>query len=80
MEIYDYFESLQRGIQQNHVIGFLEDPVLIQAWDDHTGLFRARVFFWDTLASGLADVDLPVSHGRRDAGSRPRCRRHYAWS
>ena len=47
MEIYDYFESLQRGIRQNHAIGFLEDPVLMQAWDDFTGLFRARVFFWD---------------------------------
>lgn len=46
MDIFDYFESLRRGIQQNHTIGFLEEPALLQAFDDHRGLFRARVFFW----------------------------------
>ncbi len=48
MDIFEYFESLRRGIQQNHTIGFLEEPVLMQAFDDYRGLFRARVFFWDS--------------------------------
>jgi hypothetical protein len=47
MDIFDYFESLQRSIRQNHAIGFLEDPVIAQAFDVYRGLFRARVFFWD---------------------------------
>ncbi|MFQ5343858.1 MAG: DUF6516 family protein [Anaerolineae bacterium] len=47
MEIFDYFESLRRSIQQNPTIGFVEDPVIMQAFDAYRGLFRARVFFWD---------------------------------
>ncbi len=46
MDILDYFESLRRSIQQNRAIGFLQEPVM-QAFDDHRGLFRARIFFWD---------------------------------
>jgi len=47
MDIFDYFESLRRSIQQNRTIGFLEEPALMQAFDEHRGLFRARIFFWD---------------------------------
>ena len=47
MDIFDYFESLQRSIQQNRTIGFLEEPALMQTFDEHRGLFRARIFFWD---------------------------------
>ncbi len=47
MDILDYFESLRRSIQQNRSIGFLEEPALMQAFDDYRGLFRARIFFWD---------------------------------
>lgn len=47
MDIFDYFESLQRSIQQNRAIGFLEEPALMQAFDEHRSLFRARIFFWD---------------------------------
>lgn len=47
MDIFDYFESLQRSIQQNRAISFLEEPTLMQAFDKHRGLFRARIFFWD---------------------------------
>jgi hypothetical protein len=33
MDIFDYFESLRRSIQQNRAIGFLEEPALMQAFD-----------------------------------------------
>ena len=46
MDIFGYFESLQRSIQQNHALCFLQEPVM-RAFDDHRGLFRARIFFWD---------------------------------
>jgi len=47
IDIFDYFESLRRSIQRHRAIGFLEEPVLVQAFDEHRGLFRAQVFFWD---------------------------------
>jgi hypothetical protein len=47
MDIFDYFESLRRSIQKNRAISFLEEPVIMQAFDEYRGLFRARVFFWD---------------------------------
>ena len=62
MDIFDYFESLRRGIQQNHTIGFLEEPALLQAFDDHRGLFRARVFFWDTSHLTIDEV-IDTEHG-----------------
>ena len=56
MNIADYFESLQRSIRQNHVIGFLESPALMQAFDDYRGLFRARVYFWDGSTLTIDEV------------------------
>ncbi|MBI5292011.1 MAG: hypothetical protein HY872_09060 [Chloroflexi bacterium] len=56
MDILDYFESLRRGIQQNHSIGSIEEPVLMQAFDDCRGLFRARVFFWDNSHLTIDEV------------------------
>ena len=47
MDIFDYFQSLRRSIRQNRTIGFLKEPVLVQAFDEYRGLFRARIFFWD---------------------------------
>jgi len=47
MTIFDYFETVQRSLRQNHAIGFLEPPALTQAFDDYRGLFRAHIFFWD---------------------------------
>lgn len=29
MDIFDYFESLRRSVQQNQAIGFVEHPVII---------------------------------------------------
>ncbi len=46
MNILDYFESLQRSIQQNSAISFAEEPTA-QAFDLYRGLFRVRVSFWD---------------------------------
>lgn len=47
MNIFDYFESLRRSLTQNPDISFIEDPVELQAFNEHYGLFRARVYFWD---------------------------------
>lgn len=56
MDIFDYFESLRRSIRQNRVIGFLEQPALMQAFDEHRGLFRARIFFWDDSCLTVDEV------------------------
>jgi len=56
MDIFDYFESLQCSLQQNHAIGFLEEPALMQAFDEHRGLFRARIFFWDGSCLTIDEV------------------------
>ena len=40
-------DGLRRSLQQNPNISFLQEPVELQAFDDHYGLFRARVYFWD---------------------------------
>lgn len=47
MDIFEYFEGLRRSLQQNHTIGFIEEPALMRAYGNHYGLFQARVFFWD---------------------------------
>ena len=63
MDIFDYFEGLRRGIQQNHTIGFLEEPALAQAFDEYRGLFRARVFFWDGSSLTIDEViDTELGH------------------
>jgi len=56
MYIHDYFDSLQRGIWKNRKIGFLERPVLCKAFDDHHGLFKGSVFFWDSSRLTIEEV------------------------
>lgn len=56
MTIFDYFESLQRGIQQNHSIVSIEEPITAQAFDIYRGLFRARATFWDGSFLTLDEV------------------------
>jgi hypothetical protein len=56
MNILDYFASLQRSIRQNRTIGFLEEPALMQAFDDYRGLFRVRIFFWDRSCLAIDQV------------------------
>jgi hypothetical protein len=56
MDIFDYFESVRRSIQQNRTIGFLEEPALMQAFDEHRGLFRARIFFWDGSCLAIDEI------------------------
>ncbi len=47
MDIYDYLDSLRRAIEHNPTIIAISDTIVMQVFDDHSGLFRARVFFWD---------------------------------
>lgn len=56
MQIYDYFASVERGIRENRKIGFLVQPVLALAFDEHHGLFRANVYFWDGSQLTLEEV------------------------
>lgn len=56
MYIHDYFDSLQHGIWKNRKIGFLERPVLCKAFDDHHGLFKGSVFFWDGSRLTMKEV------------------------
>ena len=48
MTIDDYFASIERGLRQNVEAGKVERPVTCLASDDHDGLIRCRVVFWDT--------------------------------
>ena len=47
MNISDYFSSLERSLTRNLRIGSPESPIVCLASDDHNGLVRCRVFFWD---------------------------------
>jgi len=45
--IDDYFAAMERGLRQNVNIGTVEEPITCLASDEHNGLIRCRVFFWD---------------------------------
>jgi hypothetical protein len=47
MNIFDYFESLRRSIQQNRSVVSVEEPITAQAFDQYRRLFRVRVSFWN---------------------------------
>ncbi len=47
MKIDDYFGSFDRGIRKNHLIGKIDDPIILLTSDDFNGLIRCRVTFWD---------------------------------
>jgi hypothetical protein len=54
--IDDYFASLERGLVQNPLVSHLEEPFNCLASDDHNGLVRGRVFFWDSSFLDLYEV------------------------
>lgn len=47
MKIGDYFVSLERSLRQNDSISSLEEPLVRSTSDDHNGLLKVRVWFWD---------------------------------
>jgi hypothetical protein len=47
MNIDEYFASLERSLTRNSLVSRLEEPFTCLASDDHNGLVRGRVFFWD---------------------------------
>jgi hypothetical protein len=47
VNIYDYFSSMERSLRSNVRIGAVEEPLICLASDDHNGLIRCRVHFWD---------------------------------
>jgi hypothetical protein len=56
MDIYDYFDGLQRGLRRYRTIGFFEGSVLAQAFEAHSGMFRARFVFWDSSHLTIDEV------------------------
>ncbi len=56
MSVYEYFESVQRGIKQDRKIGYLEEPVMVEFFDAHRGSFYCRVFFWDGSRLTIAET------------------------
>jgi len=54
--IDDYFASLERNLVQSPLVSRLEDPFTCLASDDHNGLVRGRVFFWDDSYLVLYEV------------------------
>lgn len=56
MIIDDYFAAIERGLRQNVRIGSIEEPIMCLASDDHNGLLRCRVFFWDGSYLDLYEV------------------------
>ena len=47
MRIHDYFAAVERGLCENVPAGRIEDGVTSLASDDHNGLLRCRLVFWD---------------------------------
>ncbi len=56
MKVTEYFSSLERGLSQNVKIGSPEQPITCLASDDHNGLVRCRIFFWDDSYLDLYEV------------------------
>ncbi len=56
MNVDDYFASLERSLIQNPLVGRLEETFICLASDDHNGLVRGRVFFWDDSFLDLYEV------------------------
>ena len=56
MNIDDYFASLERSLVRNSLVSHLEEPFTCLASDDHNGLVRGRVFFWDASFLDLYEV------------------------
>jgi len=52
----DYFAAIERGLRQNVQIGKIEEPITCLASDDHNGLIRCRVVFWDDSYLDLYEV------------------------
>lgn len=56
MNIDDYFASLERGLTQNRLVSHLDETFTCLASDDHNGLIRGRVHFWDESFLDLYEV------------------------
>ena len=56
MNIDEYFASLERSLTRNSLVNRLEEPFTCLASDDHNGLVRGRVFFWDESFLDLYEV------------------------
>lgn len=56
MKINDYFISIERSLSQNPQISKIEEPVILLTSDDHNGLIRCRVTFWDGSFLDLYEV------------------------
>lgn len=56
MNIDDYFASLERSLTQSPLVSHLEETFTCLASDDHNGLVRGRVFFWDDSFLDLYEV------------------------
>ena len=56
MKIADYFASLERSLANNIKIGSPEQPVICIASNEHNGLIRCRIFFWDSSYLDLYEV------------------------
>lgn len=47
MIIDDYFLSIERSLRQNAQVSEIGEPFICLASDDHNGLVRCRISFWD---------------------------------
>jgi len=56
MRIHDYFASIERGFRENRKIGFLAQPVVALVFDEHHGLFKANIHFWDGSQLSVQEV------------------------
>jgi hypothetical protein len=54
--IDDYFAAIERGLRQNILFGSLDVPITCLASDDHNGLLRCRVLFWDDSYLDIYEV------------------------
>ncbi len=47
MIIDEYFTSIEHTLERNARISKIEEPIVCLASDNHNGILRCRVFFWD---------------------------------
>ena len=56
MKIDDYFQSVERSLNQNPLISHIEEPIIFLTSDDFNGLIRCRITFWDDSFLNIYEV------------------------
>lgn len=56
MNITDYFATIERSLRQNKAVARVDEPLAYLTSDEHNGLLRCRVHFWDNSFLDIYEV------------------------